>query len=215
MNTPKVRDLVLFGTHIEGNTVRFVPALVGMVRESEMQENGYPTLDLCIFHAYRHENGWASHVKGFDKLRVGGWSLSEETDPAAIGQQLMPETRSPSDLAPKLEAPKDPTGPQGDPQTDGVPNVFGGVTRYNPAVNRQMHTDDRGRTLYICATCKEPKWYEPKAKLVLDGSCCSDNIKRRAPGVQADPSWLLWRKPDDSVLVGHGPDESDNADGVE
>lgn len=203
---PKVGEIIYFGTHVEGDKVSPAPALVGIVRDTEVQENGLPTLDLFIFHPYRQQNGWVSHVKGFPKLRVGGWSLSLETDAEHLGTVEKLDTRPLNERLPKPEAPVDPTAPTTppDPQTDGMPNIFGGMTRYNPAVNRQQHSNDRDQLLFICPTCKTSKWFDPKAKLSLDGGCCSEAIKRRTPGLQADPAWDLWKIPDDSVLVGKG-----------
>lgn len=197
----KQGDVVLFGTHQERDQIRTAPAIVGLIRDDEIQENGYPTLDLFILHPYRQQNGWAAHVKGFDKLRVGGWCLVNETDTEFLGQALVPDTKGPEHSLPKPVPPPEPPK-ELDPQTDGMPNIFGGITRYNPANNRQQHTNDKGEKLYICPTCHKDTWWPEGAKPPQDNSCCAVSIARRHPGEQASTGWDKWKIPGDDVLVG-------------
>jgi len=207
MSTPKVGDTILFGTHgaTPGRDVLPMPALVCAVRPEV--ENGLPLLDIYIWNSNMGSCGFAWKVQGFEKLRVGGWSLSAEVDQSVLDESLKPETRPPGLRHEPELAPPEPAAEAPDPQIEGIPNIFGGRTYYHAATNMQGHTNDQGKRLFVCPTCHKDTWFVPTDK-IPEGSCCSAQIKRGHRGEQADPKWDRWKIPDDTVLVGKG-DESE------
>lgn len=194
---PRVGEFVLYGSHgvRQGIDVVAKPALVCCVREE--LEDGIPWLDLYVWSAHNGTCGFVWQVKGHAKLRVGGWAHTAEVDPVFVEVPAKPDTGGPVMNLPRVDPPPNPANEEPDPQIEGVPNVFGGRTRYNAARDLQDHSNDKGEKLYICATCRMPRWFNPNSKLPEDMGCCTDQIKRRHPGLQSAPDWELWKIPSD------------------
>ena len=189
---------VYFGAHggPNGEVLPLVALLCRLLPpvEGEMQQ-----ADLYIFNSLTGQSGFAYKVPTSAKLRIGTWSTTTEYEIAA---PVAVETRSPGDRidAPEANQQATTTPKDLDPDVDGIPNVFGGVTKFNAAVNRWQHSNEHGELLWICPdnSCKRTHWIKRGAPIPGDLGCCSDNMRRRQFGRQSEPEWVeqgLWRIP--------------------
>jgi len=195
---PRAGQMVFFGAHGGARgEVTSVPAL--LCRMLPKVEGEPQKADLYIYNSLQGQCGFAYNVIATEKLRVGSWSTTEEYE---VATPAPVETRPPGERidAPAANQLATNTGEEPDPQLEGTPNVFGGLTKYNAAIDRWQHSNEHDELLWICPddSCQKPHWMKRGSKIPESLGCCTDNMRRRQLGKQSEPVWVergLWRIP--------------------